>query len=462
MKHLRWIVVVCVVAIVASGCSRSDDDRGAGASSTTSSTAAAAASGGSFGTLKDVCGPGDAKGATAQGVTDDSIKVATFADPGFAGRPGLDQELFDSAKVFAEWCNAAGGVNGRKIEIDYRDAALTDYQARMVESCRDDFFMAGGGAVFDNTGVNDRLECLLPDIAGYVVTPEARSADLLVQPLPNPFTNQTVGEFRWLGKKFPKTTKKVGILGADIATTTIIAKAQRQAVEKLGWKLVYDDKFPAAGPADWTPYAQGMKDKGVEGLIWVGDPENLAKLEEAMTNTNYNVDWVRADTNQYDDKLIELAGDLLQPTYIPTAFVPFSEAKSNPATQQYLDLFAQYAPDAKTKALLGLQAWSAWLLFAESVKACGSDVTRKCVYDHAKSVHEWTGGGLHAPTDPGNNVGTLCFAMVKATPKGFVVVDVKPNEGQFNCSKQNRIDLPGPFPDPVTLESVGKSLNDLK
>ena len=28
MKHLRWIVVVCVVAIVASGCSRSDDDRG--------------------------------------------------------------------------------------------------------------------------------------------------------------------------------------------------------------------------------------------------------------------------------------------------------------------------------------------------------------------------------------------------------------------------------------------------
>jgi hypothetical protein len=42
------------------------------------------------------------------------------------------------------------------------------------------------------------------------------------------------------------------------------------------------------------------------------------------------------------------------------------------------------------------------------------------------------------------------------------VVDVKPNQGPFNCSKQNRIDLPGPFPKPVTLQSVGKSISDLK
>jgi hypothetical protein len=101
-------------------------------------------------------------------------------------------------------------------------------------------------------------------------------------------------------------------------------------------------------------------------------------------------------------------------------------------------------------------------MFAQSVKACGSDVTRRCVYDNAKKIHAWTGGGLHAETDPGKNVGTLCFALVKATPKGFVNVDIDPNEGIFNCSKQNRVSLPGPFPKPTTLADVGKRLSDLK
>ncbi len=459
--HLRWIVLACVVAIVAAGCGRSDDTAGSGVSTTTSTTTASSATGGSFGTLKDICGPGDATGATAQGVTNDAIKVATFSDTGFSGRPGLNQELFDTAKVFTEWCNAAGGVNGRKLEVDERDAALTNYQPRVNDSCKEDFFMVGGGAVFDNTGVKERLQCLLPDIAGYVVTPEARSADLLVQPLPNPFTDQAVGDLRWLGKKYPDSTDHVGVLTGDIATTQIVAKAESQAADKLGWKIVYNDKYPATGAADWSPYVQAMKDKGVKGLMWVGEPENLAKLEQAMTNANYKVDWIQAAANHYDDKLIELAGAGLQPTFIGTAFAPY-DGKVDPATQQYLDLFKKYAPDAKTKALLGLQAWSAWLLFAQSVKECGSDVTRSCVYENAKKVHDWTGGGLHAATDPGKNVGTDCYALVKATPNGFVTIDTGANDGVFSCSPKNRVALPGPFPKATTLADVGKSLKDLK
>ena len=54
---------------------------------------------GDFGDLKGVCGPGDASGATAQGVTDDAIQVGTIADPGFIGRPGLNQEIFDLSLI---------------------------------------------------------------------------------------------------------------------------------------------------------------------------------------------------------------------------------------------------------------------------------------------------------------------------------------------------------------------------
>jgi hypothetical protein len=122
MGRKRALAVVVCIGLVAAACSRSDDGSESSEPTNDSTTATTAAKGGAvdFGTLKNVCQPGDAKGATEQGVTDDSIRIATFSDPGFAGRPGLNQELFDSAEVFAAWCNDAGGINGREIVVDKR------------------------------------------------------------------------------------------------------------------------------------------------------------------------------------------------------------------------------------------------------------------------------------------------------------------------------------------------------
>ena len=82
----------------------------------------------SFGTLKDVCGPGSAKGATDTGVTNTEIHVATISDPGTVGAPGLNKEIFDGADAFVGWCNAAGGILGRKLVLDKLDAKITDYK----------------------------------------------------------------------------------------------------------------------------------------------------------------------------------------------------------------------------------------------------------------------------------------------------------------------------------------------
>jgi ABC-type branched-subunit amino acid transport system substrate-binding protein len=457
----RWIAVALGAALLLAACGRSDSETGGGSTTSTTAGSTQPASG-DFGTLEDVCQSGDASGAPAQGVTPTEIKVGTFADPGFVGRPGLDQELFDTAEVFAKWCNAAGGINGRKIVVNEHDSALFDVKARMTDACSQDFFLVGGGAVFDNQGVETRLQCMLPDIPGYQVTAEARGADLKVEPLPNPIDNIAIGDYRYLAKKYPSSTKKIGILTGDLPTTVTVAKQAEEAAKKLGWQIVYSDQDPSTGPTSWAPYAQGMKDKGVEGLIWVGEPENLAKLEVDMKDVDFAPQWVRADTNHYDQKLLDVGGSSVANTYIPSAFVPFEQAAKNPATQQYLDAMEQYKPNAKAKALLGAQAWSAWLLFAQAAKACGSDLTRTCVFDNAKKIHDWTGGGLHATTDPGGNKGSQCFTLLVAGNGKFAVVDNSPNTGLYNCSPQNRQALQGDYGKGVTLADVGKSINDLK
>ncbi len=463
MKGLRVLAVVLAMVMFAAACGRSDDDSASNSDETSSSSAGGSgAKSGDFGTLTDVCQTGDGGPASAQGVTADSIRIGTISDPGYAGRPGLNQELFDVADVFSQWCNARGGINGRTIQVDKLDAALTEYKPQILKACADDFYLVGGGAVFDNTGVEDRLSCLLPDVAAYVVTPEARAADLLTQPVPNSGTVLPVGDYKWLAKTYPDSTDKVGVLTGNLPATITTAKQAEEAVKSLDWDVVYSDLYPPTGPTSWAPYVQALKDKGVKGLIWVGEPENLAKFQQAMVDANYELEWIRTDANHYDSKLIEVGGPAIKNTFIRSVFYPFADANKNPATQQYLDAFQEYLPDGKAEAYLGLQAWSAWLLWAKAAKECGADLTRKCVYNKLQTVTEWTGGGLHSVQDPGDNTPGDCFTLIEATPSGFELADIDPNDGIYSCNPNNLYTLTGDYGKGATLQDVGKKQSDLK
>jgi ABC-type branched-subunit amino acid transport system substrate-binding protein len=458
----RAIAGLAAVVLMLGACSRSDDDTGA-SSTTSSSTPGAAAGVANFGTLKDVCQAGKGGPASAPGVTADSIKVATFSDVGATIRPGLNQELFDAADVFADWCNAHGGINGRKIEVLKEDAALFDYPARVTDACQKNaFFIVGGGAALDDAGERDRLECLLPSVPGYVASVQARNGDLVVQPVPNPTDAIGYGEFRWLKDEFPDAVDQVGVLTAQVPTTQTISEQAVESAKALGFETVYSDLYPAVGTVSWTPYVAAMKDRGVRGLIFTGEPGTLAELEKTMRDQNYRPDWITGAANLYDKSLTELGGPAIDDTYIVTTFTPFEDAESNPALQQYLDLFAEYKPDGKSEALLGAQGFSAWLLFAQSAKACGADLTRRCVYDNLKKVHEWTGGGLHATTDPGAGTPSDCYALIKATPDGFELARIPTTDGIYNCSPKNVYTFRKDYGEGLTLEDVGKTLNDLK
>ena len=464
MKHFRWLASVCAIAVALAACGRSSSPSSNG--DTTSTTAGAtptSAKAGAFGSTGVVCKPGKPSGSPAQGVTASDIHIATFTDQGYVGIPGLNKELVDTATVFAKWCNDAGGINGRKIVVDVRDAALFNDQAKMVESCAQDFMVVGGGAVFDQNGVKTRLECLMPEIPGYAVSSQARGADLLVQPVPNKVDSIPIGDYQYLAKRYPAATKAYGILTGDIDTTKIVAKQGGEAADSLGWKKVYDDLYPPTGQTDWTPTAQKIKDAGVKGLLWTGSPENLAKLMQALTDINYQLDFIRTDANHYDDSLITLGGSAIKNIFVRSAFNPFEQAKKGNATQEYLDAFKKYLPDGKSKAYLGLQAWSAWLLFATAANDCGNDLTRKCVFDNASKVSEWTGGGLHATVDLTADKAPACFTLFEASPAGFKVVsDLKPTEGIFRCDPKGVYTLKGDYGKGVTLADVGKSMADFK
>src|ERR1700735_4543000 len=95
------------------------------ASSTTASAATSASrSSGVWPGVGKICEPGSGGTSSVRGVGNKTINIAVFNDAANSIEPGLEVEFVQQAKAFADWCNAAGGINGRQIVIDDRDAAL--------------------------------------------------------------------------------------------------------------------------------------------------------------------------------------------------------------------------------------------------------------------------------------------------------------------------------------------------
>jgi hypothetical protein len=367
--------------------------------------------------------------------------------------------------VFTKWCNSLGGINGRLIKDDQLDAALFHYEAQIATACTKDFALVGGGGVFDNTGQKARLSCMLVDYPAYLVTPEARGADLTVQVTPGPNNSLNFGLARYLAEKYPDSVNAVGYLTGNVSTTITNKNQYEEAGEKLGFgKAVYDAQYNATGESTWTPIAQAVASHKVKGLYFVGEPQDFGSLIAALTSINYKLDWIAAAANQYDPKTIKSAGSALdtQNVYVGVGTTPF-QATDVPAVQQYEQLFQQYLPTSTRKqAALGMNSFSSWLLFAQAAKACGADLTPKCVYDNAKKITSWDGGGIQAPSNPSNgNEASPCLAIVKASSTDWSIIKWNPTTGVFNCDSANVVPLTGNYGTGTKLSDVGKSLSDL-
>jgi Periplasmic binding protein len=465
---IRTAAAIAVTVVIAGGCSRAGSSSTPPTTSASSSSASSAPSSqsataaASFGSLANVCHGGSATGNTDQGVTSSQIMAGVLTDVGFT----KDPELETTAKVFTSWCNAAGGINGRKLVADIHDTQLLNVVKAMSAACGSDFALAGGSAALDGLAVSTRLKCLLPDFDAQVVMPQNNGAGLQIYPIPWSHTYSVYGGYyNWLiNQKYPDSKDHVGILSGASVITQVDDALVAQTVAGVGGKVIYNGNYPITGVTDWTPYAEAIKNKGVKGFTFYGTIQQLAAVEQALDNIGYKLDWIDANTNAYGGEFLQVAGKALaeQHNYadLPGVY-PLEKAAGNPATEQLIKLFNQYAP-GQPLTLQDVQAWSAWLIFAVSAESCGADLTRKCVYNAALKQTNWDGGGLTATANmaaQGAGVPS-CYNIEQATSSGWVPAPFGPNNGAYRCGMP-AVKVSG-IPPATQLSSVGLTISDLK
>jgi ABC-type branched-subunit amino acid transport system substrate-binding protein len=399
---------------------------------------------GQFGTLTEpVCGPGSASAPSAQGVSS-AIKVGVLGDADNTLIPDVNKELYDASTAFVAWCNEAGGINGRRIEMTKRDAGLLKARETMTEACAQDFAVVGGGLALDFQAVEVRTACGLPDFPGFANSVDARESGLQVQALPAYKTQWPTSQYVQIAKAFPDAIKGFGLMitSAQLGSGRPYDQRVMDALKPLGYNLAYKGDLPAPPvPVDnWRPYIEEMKAKNVKVLDFEVTPEYLVPLLRAMRDANWYPEVIVLQANFYSPALLE-AGDALRNTWVNLYIHPFELADRNPPTKQFMDIMDKSSEDWR-KASLAVNSFSAWLLFAKAAKACGDQLTRDCVVRNGLGVGTWDGGGLHAPAKPdtrANPQPELCGLLMKADASGFTLDEAKTgaNKGIYNCSAQN-------------------------
>jgi ABC-type branched-subunit amino acid transport system substrate-binding protein len=446
-----WAVVcLVVVGLLAASCSGDHGSdatgpapSGAGATAPSGNEDAPDGEDGAFGTLESPCGGGDAAGATATGVTDDAITIGYGDDAGYPAAPGLDKELSDAMEAMIEWCNEQGGINGREIVGNYYDAKATEVTAAITQACNDGVFMlVGQGWVLDSGQETVRIECELPSVPGYTVATAVAHGPGIVQPLPNPGDQVPASAAFQLAELFPDAVKRAAFVFAEFPATRETRDKYEAAFPQAGWEFQgCDQLYNIAGEADWKPFAANLKDCGIEAVVWVGSPNpNFQNLLAAADQVGFEPQAWLSDANQYDAGFARWNGQnggVGDDVYVRIATTPFELADSVPAVRQYLDLVEG---SGGTPALLGVQATSAFLLWATAVDGCGSDVTAACVFEQIGQQDEWTAGGLHSPTNPAANQAATCGILLKLDGDGFERVVPSDGDDGFDCRDDYVID----------------------
>jgi hypothetical protein len=439
------VVAVAALSIAAAGCGRSSSappTNGGTSSSAPTSAGASATAAGDFGTLTAICGPGSARGGSARGVTDTEIHIGTTADPEAAAAPGLGQEFFDVSDGFTKWCNAAGGINGRKIVLDKLDAKLFNVAAITINACQQDFMLVGGGNAFDSAGVKPREACKLGSMPAYTVSPEASNAKLQVTAVAANATQYQRGGIRLLVDAYPAAkTGGVAVGGSNLASLIPNGKKIQESLVQLGVKVTTVQQRPPLVD-NFRPYMEELKSSGTVGLDEFSGQDASPEIQ-AMQNIGYTPGFVLLSSQFYTPQTVQAANSIsFPPTYVALQHLPFELSDQFPVLAQAKQIVLAAAPKARFTDFTAM-SFDAWTEWAKSATACGSNLTVDCVLSKAAAETAWTGGGIYPPVaTPASNPDTSpCILVVKLTPQGWVydkkATQPTSGDGDYNCDPLN-------------------------
>ncbi len=362
-------------------------------------------------------GGGSDKSETAQGVTEDTIKVGnSVASSGALATVGVP--FLAGMNAYFDMVNEEGGVDGRKIEfINYDDEFVPEKGVSFLEKLvyDDEVFALAGhfGTPIVGATLDDIKEIGIPTVyfatgTGILYDEAAEGTDRASMPVQPVYPMEGRIMSTWAAGKF--NAEKIGVIyTGDDAGKDLLSGIEEEA-DELGIEVVSEQV--AVGDVDVSAAVTKIQSKDVDIVVVAGIQntfpqvvKELAKQgnEKPVITTYVNVDPIIAESIQTDvaDKF-EVYGNY------------WVDVASSDETELYQEWIAKVSDEDLSSNAYAMTGWIAASFFVEGLKRLeGEDVTWESYIDAMESEPIKNPFGGYIDFADGQRVGTQEMGLIK-------------------------------------------------
>lgn len=410
-KGSKFVIATAAAGLVLSACGSS------GKSATSSTT-----TGGSATSATSAAASGGGGGASAPGVTATTIKIGVISGlSGFSPETGKDSLKGVEARVDAQ--NAAGGVDGRKIELVSVDGAGTP--AGNTSAAKILVQSKGVFAIIDNDAQGIGGAAPYTHQNGIPVTGQSDSSTWGTQSYTNLFgstasPNPKSPASTTFGTFFKQEGVKNVCFGAyGVSTGSVaFAKAIAYSARQAGLATPYTNTSVSLSGENWTADGLAMKNAHCDGFLpaMTGQADIAMYTAAKQAGANLKVTLLSA----FDPASFAAGGAQAQEgTYYTIPYTP--PEVTNPGTTAFKAAISQYAglssPVDQNNYEVA-QGYIAADLMIFGLQQAGTNPTRSSFITNLRQVTNYTANGMEAAP---MNISTIFGTSVTGTgPNGCV------------------------------------------
>lgn len=376
--------------------------------------------------------------SSAPGVTSNSITVGSIAN--VTGILSSDfAPVVDGVKAYFDVVNAAGGVDGRKLDLAYQKddqgSSTTDLSDAQELVEQDHVFaVVGVGTPF--FGGSTYLADQGVPTFGYQVSTEWDDAPSLYADYGS-YLDYSTGEMGWayVAAQFHATS--VGVISYGVAQSADACQAAVNGFNSFGIHVGFQDLAFGIG-TDPTPDVLQMKAHNVDFVLTCLDVSGNIAFAQSMQQNGLDAHtlWL----NGYDRSTVQQYGSLLNSVTVAVQHVPFEAAADYPGVypgmENYLKAMAEYEP-AYEYDEVALDGWINAVQFVAGLQAVGRDLTQKKLVAALNQETDFTADGLMPPLNWTQShttaVGPFCGAYLQAENGSWVPEFVQGTSSVFVC-----------------------------
>jgi ABC-type branched-subunit amino acid transport system substrate-binding protein len=364
-KHLLSVATVASALALATACSSSSTG-GGGDSNSSAPPATTSTDGGGGGSSSS---GGGATGSTITIGGTGAISSSVLSQP---ERKAAEEAAIDAI-------NAAGGVNGHPLKLDWCDTKNdANGEFTCMRQLTDDKVTAivAPGLIVDQSsrGLKYAASKGIPIIGGQGLSP-AEFSTPGVFPLSGGIPGWSYGQVAELVKE---GAKKIALFGDNEAGSLYILSFTQSAMQLAGIKPVRYVKTDQNADPTFSQGAAKAIAGDVDAVIFDSSPTYGAKAVQALRGAGFKGP-IASITGVFTAPIIKSLGANAENLYL-TSQTALSTDTSNPGVQAFLAGMKKIAPndDANETAMT---AWTATQLFAKVAATVQGGITAKSVLD---------------------------------------------------------------------------------